>query len=69
MPKKKNRVTFPDARMLTDGSFTTPQGDLVQTSYVDLSGALPLGGFSLAKASEPRFDLRTTKAIRLSRPS
>ena len=68
MPKEENRATFPDALMLNDGSFTTPQGSLVQTTYVDLSGALPLGGFSLAKASEPRFDLRTTKSIRLSRP-
>ena len=67
MPKK-NGAMFSDARMLNDGSFTTPQGNLVQTLYVDLSGALPLGGFSVAKASEPRFDLRTTKTIRLSRP-
>ena len=41
----------------------------MQSNYVDLSGALPLGGFSLAKASEPRFDLRTTGTVRLSRPA
>ena len=64
-----DRAIFPDARMLNDGGFTTPQGNLVQSNYVDLSGALPLGGFSLAKASEPRFDLRTTGTVRLSRPA
>ncbi len=40
----------------------------MQTSYVDLSGSLPIGEFSLAKASEPRFDLRMAKTFRLSRP-
>ena len=69
MPQIYNRAIFPDARMLNDGGFTTPQGNLVQSNYVDLSGALPLGGFSLAKASEPRFDLRTTGTVRLSRPA
>ena len=68
MPQNSDRAMFPDARMLHDGGFTTPQGNLLQTNYVDLSGALPLGGFTLAKASEPQFDLRTTGAIRLSRP-
>ncbi len=69
MPKINDRAIFPDARMLNDGGFTTPQGNLVQSNYVDLSGALPLGGFSLAKASEPRFDLRKTGTVRLSRPA
>ena len=68
MPKENHPAMFPAAQMLYDGAFTTPQGNLVQTNYVDLSGALPLGGFSLAKAAEPRFDLRKTGTIRLSRP-
>ena len=54
--------------MLSDGAFTTPQGNIVQTIYVDLAGQLPLDGLCLAKASEPRFDLRTTGSVRLSRP-
>ena len=69
MPQNYDRAIFPDARMLNDGGFTTPQGNLVQSNYVDLSGALPLGGFSLAKASEPSFDLRKTGKVRLSRPA
>ena len=68
MPKDKKPEIFPDTRMLNDGSFTTPQGDLVHTIYADLSGRWPLGGLSIAKASEPLFDLRTTGSIRLSRP-
>ena len=69
MPQKSEPVSFPDALMLNDGGFTTPQGNLVQLNYVDLSGALPLEGLTLAKASEPQFDLRATGTIRLSRPS
>ena len=68
MPRTPEIESFPDALMLNDGSFTTAQGNLVLTNYVDLSGALPLSGFTLAKASEPRFDLRRTGTIRLSRP-
>ena len=54
--------------MLSDGTFTTPQGNAVMTIYVDLAGKLPPGALSLAKASEPRFDLRTADSVRLSRP-
>ena len=68
MLEEKKITIFPEAHMLHDGSFTTPQGNVVQTNYVDLSGALPLDGLSLAKASEPPFDLRTAAAIRLSAP-
>ena len=54
--------------MLGEGMFMTPQGNVVQTIYVDLTGELPLDGLSLAKASEPRFDIRTAGSVRLSRP-
>ena len=47
----------------------SPQGNAVQTNYVDLSGGLPLEGLSLAMASEPQFDLQSAATIRLSRPS
>ena len=60
---------FAGARMLSEGAFTTPQGNVVQTIYVDLAGKLPPEALSLAKASEPRFDLRTADSVRLSRPS
>ncbi|MCY4530664.1 MAG: helix-turn-helix transcriptional regulator, partial [Chloroflexi bacterium] len=42
--------------------------NLVQTNYVDLSGALPTGGVTLGKVSEPQYDLRTMGTVRLSRP-
>ena len=60
--------TFAGARMLWEGAFTTPQGNLLQTIYVDLAGQLPLDALCLAKASEPRFDIRTAGSVRLSRP-
>lgn len=66
--QEEKRSVFPDARMLSEGFFTTPQGNLVNTTYVDLSGTLPLDGLTLVKATEPRFDLSTTESIRLSRP-
>ena len=59
---------FANARILSEGWFTTPQGDMVQTNYIDLAGTLPPETPSLAKASEPRFDLRTAASLRLSRP-
>ena len=59
---------FANARMLSEGWFTTPQGDMVQTNYINLGGTLPPETPSLAKASEPRFDLRTAGSVRLSRP-
>ena len=59
---------FANARILSEGWFTTPQGDMVQTNYIDLAGTLPPETPSLAKASEPRFDLRTAASVRLSRP-
>ena len=40
MPEEPESLSFPDAVMLNDGSFTSPQGNVVQTNYVDLSGML-----------------------------
>ena len=67
--EQTSRSTFADARMLSEGFFATPQGNLVQTIYVDLAGKLPPEALCLAKASEPQFDLRTADSVRLSRPS
>ena len=66
--EQTSRSTFANAQMLNEGGFTTPQGDLVQTIYVDLAGTLPPAALCLVKASEPRFDLRTADSVRLSRP-
>ena len=55
--------------ILNEGFFAAPRGGLVNTIYVDLSGALPLSGLCLTKASEPRFALSTAESIRLSRPA
>ena len=54
--------------MRGEGGFTTPQGNLVQTIFVDLAGQLRLDAVCLAKASEPPFDIRTAGSVRLSRP-
>ena len=64
-----SQSTFAKARMLSEGWFTTPQGDAVYTNYVDLAGTLPPGMLSLAKVSEPQFDPRTADSVRLSRPA
>ena len=32
---------FANARILSEGWFTMPQGDMVQTNYIDLAGTLP----------------------------
>ena len=61
--EQTSRSTFANARMLSEGAFTTPQGDVTQTIYVDLAGQLPPEALSLAKASEPRFDLRTADSV------
>ena len=68
MQEGKGRTTFPKARIVSEGFFRTPQGDYVQTVFVDLSGQLQGNAVCLAKASEPQFDLATTSSIRLSRP-
>ena len=68
MPEEPKRLSFPDAVLLNDGGVTSPQGNLVQTNYVDLSGTLPTGGVTLAKVAQPQFDLREKGTVRLSRP-
>ena len=68
MPEELKTLSFPDAVMLSDGGVTSPQGNLVQTNYVDLSGTHPTGGVTLAKVSEPQYDFRTMGTVRLSRP-
>lgn len=66
--EQTNRSTLPNARMVSEGSFATPQGNMVQTIYVDLTGKLSREALCLAKASEPQFDLRAADTTRLSRP-
>ena len=62
--EQTSRSTFANARMLSEGAFTPPQGDVVQTMIcVDLAGQLPPEALSLAKASEPRFHLRTADSV------
>ena len=68
MPEEPESLSFPDAVMLNDGGITSPQGNLVKAIYVDLSGTHPTGGVTLAKVSEPQYDLRTTGTVHLSRP-
>ena len=68
--KQTNRSTFAaEPLMLDEGMFTTPQGDLVQTIYVDLAGWRQPEALSLAKIFEPQFGLRTVDSVRLLRPS
>ena len=64
-----SQPAFDNARMLGEGSFTTPQGNVVHTYYVDLAGKQLPERLCLVKVSEPQFDLRTADSIRLSRPS
>ena len=61
--EQTSRSAFANARMLSEGAFTPPQGEVTQTIYVDLAGQLPPEALSLAKASEPRFDLRTADSV------
>ena len=62
--EQTSRSAFANARMMSEGALTTPQGNVtVQTIYVDLVGQLPPEALSLAKASEPRFDLRTADSV------
>ena len=60
---------FPQARIAPEGAFLTPQGNYVQTVYVDLSGEVHTKGLCLVKATEPPYDLATACTIRLSRPA
>ena len=65
----RSQSAFDNAQMLAEGSFTTPQGNVVHTYYVDLAGDLLAERLCLVKVSEPQFDLRTADSVRLSRPS
>lgn len=68
--KQTNRSTLAaEPLMLAEELFTTPQGDLVRTIYVDLAGWRRPEELSLAKISEPQFGLGTADSVRLSRPS
>ena len=55
-------------RIATEGAFLTPQGNYVQTMYVDLSGQVEKDGMRLVKATEAQYGLATASTIRLSRP-
>ena len=59
---------FPQARIASGGVFLTPQGNNVQTVYVDLSGEVEEKGLCLVKATKPQHDLATASTILLSRP-
>ena len=59
---------FPQAKIAFGGAFLTPQGNNVQTVYVDLSGEVEAKGLCLVKATEPQYDLATASTIRLSLP-
>ena len=59
---------FPNARVITEGSFLAPQGALVETLYIDLSGSLQIHNVRLAKLSKPEHCLDTAPCLRLSRP-
>ena len=69
MLEEKNERYSPMPTCCTTGRSRRRRATWCRRSYVDLSGALPLDGLSLVKASEPPFDLRTAATIRLSRPS
>ena len=68
MDSEQRTSLFPDAKVTTGGWMPTPQGDMVWTNYVDLSGKIDAKGLCLVKATKPEHDLRTTATIRLSRP-
>ena len=51
----------PIAQTGTQKLSSRPQGNVVQTIYVDPVGQLPPEALSLKKASEPRFNLRTAE--------
>ena len=55
-------------RIAIEGAFLTPQGNYVQTMYVDLSGQEEKDGMRLVKATEAQYGLATASTIRLSRP-
>ena len=68
MDIKQREPVFPEMRIAPEGAFLTPQGNYVQTVYVDLSGEVKADRLCLVKATEPQYDLATASTIRLSRP-
>ena len=68
MATEQRQSVFPDARVGCLNSFMTPQGNNVQTVYVDLSGKVEAKGLCLVKATEPQYDLATASTTRLSFP-
>ena len=69
VPKKTKGGRSPMPECCTTGRSCRRKAMRCRRTYVDLSGGLPLEGLSLAKASEPQFDLQSAATIRLSRPS
>ena len=65
---EQQQSLFPDEKIRTEGWLPTPQGDMVLTAHVDLSGESETKGLCLVKATEPEHDLGTASTIRLSRP-
>ena len=66
--EEKGGQVFPEARIVSEGTFKSPQGDQVQTIYVDLSDKIDTAKLCVVKATEPQNELRTRGTIRLSRP-
>ena len=66
---EQRQSLFPHARVGHGGTFLTPQGNNVQTVYIDLSGKVEAKGLCLVKGTEAEYDLATTSTIRLSRPA
>ena len=69
MATEQRQSLFPHARVGLEGTFLTPQGNNVQTVYIDLSGKVETKGLCLLKGTEAQYDLATTPTIRLSRPA
>ena len=68
MSEEKGGRMFPRARIVSEGTFKSPQGDQVQTIYVDLLGEIDTAKLCVVKATEPQNEPRTRGTIRLSRP-
>ena len=51
MEDERTESLFPKMRIATEGAFLTPQGNYVQTMYVDLSGQVEKDGMRLVKAT------------------
>ena len=58
---------FPDANIVSEGFFFGPNGGVVNTIYMDLSGAFDYGMKTLAKYGKPEHHLSSHNTIRLSR--